>query len=80
MKLTEAELKSKNINYNQNDMDKWCLQNCACNVDNLGNIQPVKIPGQPSRRIDGAVTLIMLYETYRRYRTDFNTLIGGGTP
>lgn len=77
MKLVEAELKSKKINYGNNEIDKWCLKNCACKVDNVGNIQPVKIKGQPSRRIDGAVTLIMLYEMLRRYRSDYMTLIGG---
>lgn len=77
MKLTEAELKSQSINYNENAIDKWCLSNCCCKVDDVGNIQPVKIPGQKSRRIDGALTFIMLYETYRRYKTDFITLIGG---
>ena len=77
MKLTEAELKSQSVNYNENAIDKWCLSNCCCKVDDVGNIQPVKIPGQKSRRIDGALTFIMLYETYRRYKTDFMTLIGG---
>ena len=77
MKLTEAELKSRAINYGQNDIDKWCLKNCCCAVYNVGNIQPVKIPGQQSRRIDGALTFIIVYEVYRRYRTDFRTLIGG---
>lgn len=77
MKLTEADLKSQYINYLENPIDKWCLQNCCCAVDNVGNIQPVKIPGQPSKRIDGALTFIMLYETYRRFKSDFITLIGG---
>ncbi len=76
MKLVEAELKSKQINYRDNAMDKWCLANCCCEVDNVGNIQPVKVKGQQSKRIDGAVTLIMLLEVYRRYRTDFHTLLG----
>ena len=76
MKLVEADLKSKLIMY-QNDIDKWCLQNCCCEVDNVGNIQPVKARGQQSKRIDGAVTLIMLYEMLRRYRSDYRALIGG---
>lgn len=71
MKLTEAELKSQMINYNNNAIDKWCLENCCCAVDNIGNIQPVKNRTQKSKRIDGAVTLIMLYEVYRRYRSDY---------
>lgn len=77
MKLTEAELKSKAVNYGLNAIDKWCLKNCCCQVDNVGNIQPVKARGQNTKRIDGAVTLIMIYEMYRRYRSDFHSLIGG---
>lgn len=73
MKLTEAELKSKNVNYNQNPVDKWCLGNCSIEVDGLGNIMPVKI--QANKRIDGAVTLIGLYEVYRRYKQEFNQLV-----
>lgn len=79
MKLTEADLKSRVINYAHNPIDKWCLSNCCCKPDGVGNIQPVKIPGQNSRRIDGALTFIMLMETYRRYKTDFITVIGGVT-
>ena len=75
MKLTEAELKSRAVNYQANVIDKWCLQNCCCEVDNIGNIQPVKTKTQKNKRIDGAVTLIMLFEMYRRYRTDFHTLV-----
>lgn len=77
MKLTEADLKSRIINYNQNKMDKWCIGNTCCEVDNVGNIQPRKAQGQNSKRIDGGVTLIMLEEIYRRYRSDFLKLIGG---
>lgn len=77
MKLVEAELKSRVINYQNNEIDKWCLQNCCCAVDNVGNIQPVKQQRQQAKRIDGAVTLIMLFEMYRRYRSDFVTLTGG---
>lgn len=77
MKLTEADLKSRVLNYQGNEIDKWCLSNCCCAVDNVGNIQPVKIQGQNSKRIDGALTFIMLEEIYRRYRSDYLTIIGG---
>lgn len=77
MKLVEADLKSKYINYNSNKVDKWCLGNCCCKVDDIGNIQPVKVPGQKSKRIDGAVTYIGLYEVYRRYRSDFVLQVKG---
>ena len=71
MKLCESDLKSQYVNYNENEIDQWCLGNAAMEMDNLGNVQAVKIAGQPGKRIDGAVTLIILYEMYRRYRSDF---------
>lgn len=77
MKLVEADFRSKAINYNHNPVDLWNLGNICFKMDNVGDIQPIKAPGQNSRRIDGAVTLIILYETLRRYRGDFNTAIGG---
>lgn len=75
MKLCEADLKAQFVNYNENEIDAWCLGNAAIDVDNLGNCQAVKIAGQPNKRIDGAVTLIILYEMYRRYRSDFTKMI-----
>lgn len=75
MKLCEADLKAQFVNYNENEIDAWCLGNAAIDVDNLGNCQAVKIPGQPNKRIDGAVTLIILYEMYRRYRSDFTKML-----
>ena len=71
MKLSEADFKAQLINYNENEIDAWCFGNAAVEVDNLGNCQAVKIAGQPSKRIDGAVTLIISYEMYRRYRSNF---------
>ena len=71
MKLCEADLKAKLVNYNQNEIDTWCLGNSAMELDARGNCQAVKIAGQPSKRIDGAVTLIILYEMFRRYRSEF---------
>jgi phage terminase len=75
MKLVEADLKDQVINYNENEMDRWCLGNAAIEMDNLGNIMCVKVKKQASKRIDGAVTLIILYEIYRRYRNEFHKLI-----
>ncbi len=71
MKLVEADLKSRLINYNQNEMDKWCLGNTAMQMDNRGQVRPIKVNNQASKRIDGAVTLIILYEVFRRYKNDF---------
>jgi phage terminase large subunit-like protein len=71
MKLVEADFKARRINYNQNDVDKWCLGNASMEIDDLGNVMCVKINNQHAKRIDGAVTFIILWEIYRRYRSDF---------
>lgn len=69
MKLVEADLKGQLINYQENPIDQWCLGNSSMEIDNFGNVMAVKINNQQNRRIDGAVTLIILYEMYRRYRS-----------
>ena len=71
MKLVEADLKCRLINYNQNAMDKWCLGNAAMEMDSLGNVMCVKVNNQREKKIDGAVTLIILYEVFRRHRSEF---------
>lgn len=71
MKLVEADLKCRLINYNQNAMDKWCLGNAAMEMDNFGNVMCVKVNNQREKKIDGAVTLIILYEVFRRHRSEF---------
>lgn len=75
MKLVEADLKSRLINYEENEVDRWCLGNAAMEMDGLGNVMCVKVNNQAERRIDGAVTLIILYETFRRYRSDFMNMV-----
>lgn len=76
MRLVEADLKDQLINYNENPIDRWCLENTSVKVWDTGHIMPVKIKGQPSRRIDGTAALIDVYEVYRRYRTEFIGAIG----
>ena len=71
MKLCEQELKARRVNYNENKVDRWCLGNASMEIDNLGRVMCVKVNNQLGRRIDGAVTLIILYEMYRRYRGKF---------
>lgn len=72
MRLVEADIKDQLINYNENPVDRWCLGNASMEIDSLGNVMAVKINNQAQRRIDGAVTLIILYEMYRRYKTVIN--------
>lgn len=75
MKLCEADLKHKLINYNENVVDKWCFKNAGIKVNDLG--QCICVKQENSKRIDGAVTLVILYEMYRRYRTEYKQIIGG---
>ena len=70
MRLLEADLRDQLVAYNDNEIDKWCLQNTSVQVWDTGHIMPVKIKGQAARRIDGTLSLIMAYEMFRRYRTD----------
>ena len=75
MRLVEADIRDQSIAFNDNEIDKWCLQNTSVQVFDTGHIMPVKIKGQASRRIDGTLSLIMCYEMLRRYKTELmNTL------
>ena len=70
MRLVEADIRDQAINFNDNEIDKWCLGNTSVQVWDTGHIMPVKIKGQSARRIDGTLSLIMAYEMLRRYRTE----------
>ena len=71
MRLVEAEIKDQLVNFNNNEIDKWCMKNTSVQMWDTGHMMPVKIKGKASHRIDGAVSLIILYEILRRYRTEF---------
>jgi phage terminase large subunit-like protein len=75
IKLCEADLKHQLVNYNMNKIDQWCLKNAGIKVDDKG--QCLLIKQETPKRIDGAVCLVILYEMYRRYRTEFKQMIGG---
>ena len=73
IKLAEADFKHQLIQYNNHAIDKWCLGNSGIKVDDKGLALIVKM--ETEKRIDGAVCLAILYEMYRRYRTEFKALI-----
>lgn len=75
-KMVEADLKSRHIIGN-NIIDKWCFSNSALKVDAKSQGLVVKIDGQDSRKIDGAVTTIILFEVFRRWKTDFVSNLRG---
>ena len=75
IRLCEADLKHQLINYNGNVVDKWCFKNAGVKVDDYQRCLLIK--QEARKRIDGAVCLVILYEMYRRYRTQFTQMIGG---
>jgi phage terminase large subunit-like protein len=78
MKMTEQEFKKGNINYNDNEIDKWCLSNTSIELNNYGQIRPIKSKGNKdsSKRIDGSVSLIIGFSCYQLFRTEFHNYFG----
>ena len=70
MRLLEADIRDQLINRNNNEIDIWCLENTSVQIWDTGHIMPIKIKGQASRRIDGTLSEIMVYEMLRRYKTE----------
>lgn len=75
MGLVEQDLKAKRIVYNNNPVDKWCLENTAFILNSKRDIMPVKVQGQDDKKIDGAVTMIIAYRIYIDNRPTFLDLV-----
>lgn len=73
IKWAERELEKHNVNFGNNPVDAWCLGNACCFIDGHENYSLKK--STASKRIDGAVVLVMLFETLRRYNTEFQRFI-----
>jgi phage terminase large subunit-like protein len=75
MRMLEADLKSKMVNYNNNPVLKWCLTNTNAKIDDNDNVRPVK-GRSPRLRIDGMVSLLNAYVGLCEKFVDYKTLIG----
>lgn len=75
MSLVEKDLKKNLIVYNNNPIDKWCLENTAFVLNKRQEIMPIKVQGKEDKKIDGAVTLIILYKVYIDHRPTFLDLV-----
>ena len=73
--LVEADLKAQYINYNENPVDRWCFANSCLKMNDMR--QALVVKADNAHKIDGTVTLVSLYEMYRRYRSDLRKLVGG---
>lgn len=74
MKSVERDLYDKLLNYGNNPVMKYCFNNTSAKIVN-DTIQPEKIDGQYSRKIDGVVTLLMLYATLDKNEINFNEYV-----
>ena len=72
IKLCEAEFEKHLIRFNNNPVDKWCLSNAGLKIDSNGSLI---VKQEPQKRIDGAVTYAIMNEVYRRYRSDYESLV-----
>lgn len=70
----EADLQGR-ILVGLNDVDKWSLSNAALKVDGRGKTLVVKIDGKKEKKIDGAVCLVILQETFNRCKADWNGML-----
>lgn len=71
MKTVERDLNARLVNYGNNPVLKYCFGNMSAKI--VGDlIMPEKIDGQYSRKIDGAVALIILYATLEKNETTFD--------
>ena len=74
MKEFGAIIKSHSLNYNDNDITRWCLTNVSIDIDKNDNIQPCKF--NINARIDGFAALLNAYVTYCNHANEYNSLVG----
>jgi phage terminase large subunit-like protein len=74
MKSMGADLESNKINYNNNQITKWCLSNTSIDVDKNDNIQPSK-GKQQKKRIDGTAAMLNAYVIYQDKHQDYMNML-----
>lgn len=74
MKVMQADIREKKVNYNKNSVLQWCLSNTCIKTDENENIRPVKGLSQRAR-IDGAVSLIIAYVVLENNYSDYMAMI-----
>lgn len=74
MRALSADFKKHIVNYDNNEVSKWCLKNVALKTNNIGQIMPIKVQGKHGNRIDGALSKIICYAVKSMYYSDFTLL------
>lgn len=73
IKWAERDFQSHIINFGNNPVDEWCLGNACCFIDGHENYSLKK--STATKRIDGAVVMVMAIEALRRYSADYQRCI-----
>ena len=71
--MLEADLCHQLVNYNDNEVDKFCYKNACIKANDKRQFLIVK--SEQAKRIDGAVTNAILYEMYRQNRSEWRQMI-----
>lgn len=75
-RTVEADLRAQHINYNNNEVCKWCFRNAAIRRDKHGFVMPEKISGYIGNKIDGTMSKVIAYATLRECKSAFMAKIG----
>jgi len=74
MKILEADIRDGLVNYQDNPVCKWCLENTGIILDKLGKMMPTKMDS--TKRIDGTASKIIAYAVLEQNKSGFMALIG----
>lgn len=73
MKWVEKDFEKHIINFGNNPVDTWCLENACCFIDGHENYSCKK--SSANKRIDGAIVFIILYATLMKFNSEFQRFI-----
>lgn len=76
-KTLEQDLRARHINYQSNEICRWCFRNTAVSHNNAGFVKPEKISGYIGNKIDGTMSKIIAYAALRECKSAFMSKIGG---
>lgn len=74
MKILEADMRDRLVNYQNNPVCKWCFENTGIVLDKLGRMMPAKM--DTTKRIDGTASKIIAYTILDWHKSEFMALIG----
>lgn len=74
MQSLGADIKSKKVNYGNNPILVWCLNNVSAERDKNNNVKPIKM-SNTKKRIDGFASLLDAYVIYENHIDDYLNLI-----